>query len=72
MLLNHMKAEMDTTMESTTIKKKPKTRIVAEIDDDLSRKLKRLRADTDKPMCRIIEEALLRHFDAVGPSKNVR
>ncbi len=53
-------------MENTVIPKKPKTRVVAEIDTEVSRKLKRLRADTDKPMCEIIEEALVRHFDAIA------
>ncbi len=58
-------------MESTPIKKKSKTRIVVEIDHGLSRKLKRLRAETDKPMCQIVEEALYRHFDAVDHSDGI-
>ncbi len=52
-------------MENTVVPKKPRTRVVANIDAEVSRKLKRLRADTDKPMCEIIEEALVRHFDAI-------
>ncbi len=43
-------------------KETSKVRIVFEIDSDLARLLKRARADTDKPMCQIIEDALAIHF----------
>ncbi len=57
-------------METSIAPNRSKTRIVAEIDPDMARALKRLRAETDRPMCEIVEEALRRHFETLAEPKD--
>lgn len=52
-------------IEINTSEKAPKKRLVVYLPHDLSRRLKRTRGETDKPVSQIVEEALSRHFDAV-------
>jgi hypothetical protein len=50
------------------IAEKNRVRIIAEIDPKLAHKLKREKADTDKPIRQIVEEALLRHLATEAPT----
>jgi ABC-type uncharacterized transport system auxiliary subunit len=50
-------------METQTPPRRKRQRLVIYIDPQELRKLKRERAETDKPLGHIVEEALAQHFD---------
>jgi hypothetical protein len=54
-------------MEKNTPIKKPRERLVVEIDPDLVRRLKTERIETRRPVNHIVEEVLARHYDAEAP-----
>ncbi len=57
-------------METPSIEKIRRERILLYLRPELIRQLKRHRGETDKPVGHIVEEALERHFDpAPAPSQ---
>jgi len=54
-------------MEKKPEAKRPRTRLVTEIDTDLVDRLKAERIKTQRPVNHIVEEVLSRHFEAEPP-----
>ena len=49
-------------MEKTTIEQPEKTRVVVTLDPRVARRLKRERAETDRPVNEIVERIVADHF----------
>jgi hypothetical protein len=62
-----METRKDGQME-TTPPKKPRERLVVEIDPDLVKRLRTERVETKRPVNHIVEEVLARHYDVELPA----
>jgi hypothetical protein len=54
-------------MISKSAEKPPKTRLMVRLDHRVARELKRERAETDTPVCRLIDEIVARYYDIELP-----
>lgn len=54
-------------MPPKSMEKPEKTRLMVRLDPRVARELKRERAETDTPVCRIIDEIVARHYDIELP-----
>lgn len=55
-------------MVTKPVEKPEKTRIMVRLDPRVARELKRDRAETDTPVCRLIDEIVARHYAIQLPS----
>lgn len=55
-------------METKSVEKLEKIRLMVRLDPRVARRLKRDRAETDRPVCRLIDEIVARHYAIELPS----